>query len=112
MIKHSWAALAATLCCIAAPGEAAPPSEAQAAAERLLGSDSDEARWRSYLPFTRKLHAWGVVVDSLAASTQAAGVPPAAMIEALQALGTAIDPQRDVKAGDLFWVNYEQEYTA
>ena len=33
------------------------------------------------------------------------------MIEALQALATAIDPERDVKAGDLFWVHYEQEYT-
>ena len=33
------------------------------------------------------------------------------MVEALQALATAIDPERDVKAGDLFWVHYEQEYT-
>ena len=68
-------------------------------------------RRASYLPFTRKLHAWGVVVGSLTASTEAAGVPPAAMIEALQALATAIDPERDVKGGDLFWVQYEQEYT-
>jgi murein DD-endopeptidase MepM/ murein hydrolase activator NlpD len=111
MIKHSWAALAATLCCIASPGQTASPSEEQAAAERLLGSDGGEAQWQSYLPFTRKLHAWGVVVDSLAASTQAAGVPPPAMIEALRALATAIDLERDVKAGDLFWVHYEQEYT-
>src|SRR5205085_2919734 len=74
--------------------------------------DGEEAQWKSYLPFTRKLHAWGVVVDSLAASTAAAGVPPAAMIEAVRALATALDPERDVKAGDLFWVRYEQEYTA
>jgi len=111
MIKHSWTALAAILCCIASPGQAAWPSEGQAAAERLLGSDGDEAQWQSYLPFTRKLHAWGVVVDSLAVSTETAGVPPAAMIEALRALATAIDLERDVKAGDLFWVHYEQEYT-
>jgi hypothetical protein len=32
--------------------------------------------------------------------------------EALQALATAIDSERDVKGGDLFWVQYEQEYTA
>ena len=57
-----------------------------------------------YLPSNRKLHAWGVVVGSLTASTEAAGVPPAAMTEALQALATAIDLERDVKGGDLFWV--------
>jgi murein DD-endopeptidase MepM/ murein hydrolase activator NlpD len=33
------------------------------------------------------------------------------MVEAIHALATAIDPERDVKAGDLFWVHYEQEYT-
>ena len=119
MTRQTWAALAATLCCIASPSQAASPDEAPAeapveagaAAERLLGSDSEPAQWQSYLPFTRKLHAWGVVVDSLAASTEAAGVPPAAMIEALHALATAIDPERDVKPGDLFWVQYEQDYT-
>ena len=111
MIKQGWAALAATLYCIVSPSHAASPSEGQAAAERLLGSDGGEAQWQSYLPFTRKLNAWGVVVGSLAISTEAAGVPPAAMIEALHALAAAIDPERDVKAGDLFWVRYEQEYT-
>src|SRR3954462_2936078 len=107
MIKHSWAVLAAVLCCIAPTSQATAWSEEQAAAERLLGSDGGEVQWRSYLPFTRKLHAWGVVVHSLAASTEAAGVPPAAIIEALHALATIIDPERDVKAGDLFWVHYE-----
>jgi murein DD-endopeptidase MepM/ murein hydrolase activator NlpD len=111
MIKRTWTALAAALCCFASPGEAAPPDEAQVATERLLGNDSEQAQ-SSYLPFTRKLHAWGVVVGSLTASTEAAGVPPAAMTEALQALATAIDSERDVKGGDLFWVQYEQEYTA
>jgi murein DD-endopeptidase MepM/ murein hydrolase activator NlpD len=110
MIKQTWAALAAALCCFASPADAASPDEAQVAAERLLGSDSEQVQW-SHLPFTRKLHAWGVVVGSLTASTEAAGVPPAAMTEALRALATAIDLQRDVKGGDLFWVQYEQEYT-
>jgi murein DD-endopeptidase MepM/ murein hydrolase activator NlpD len=110
MIKPRWAALAATLCCISSPGQAAPSFEEQVAAERLLGS-ADEQGWQNYLPFTRRLHAGGVVVGSLAASTEAAGVPPAAMIEALLALAAAIDPDRDVKAGDLFWVHYEKVYT-
>jgi murein DD-endopeptidase MepM/ murein hydrolase activator NlpD len=111
MIKQTWAAITAALCCFASPAQATSPDETQVAVERLLGSDSEQARWQSYLPFTRKLHAWGVVVGSLTASTEAAGVPPAAMIEALQALATAIDPERDVKGGDLFWVQFEQEYT-
>ena len=111
MIKQTWVALAAVLCCSASPAQAASPNETQVATERLLGSDSEQAQWQSYLPFNRKLHAWGVVVGSLTASTEAAGVPPAAMIEVVQALATAIDPERDVKDGDLFWVQYEQEYT-
>lgn len=112
MIKHGWAALAVTFCCVASPGQATSGAEEQAATERLLGSAGDEAQWQGYLPFTRKRHAWGVVVESLAASTEAAGVPPAAMIEALRALATTIDPERDVKVGDLFWVHFEQEFTA
>src|SRR6185436_5036364 len=99
MIKQTRMALAAALCCFASSVQAASPDEVQAAAERLLGSGSEQVRWQSYLAFTRKLHAWGVVVDSLAASTEAAGVPAAAMIEALHALAKAIDPARDVKAG-------------
>jgi hypothetical protein len=111
MIKQTCTALAAALCCFAAPAEAASPDEVQVASKQLLAIDSDQEQPK-YLPFTRKRHAWGVVVGSLTASTQAAGVPPAAMTEALQALATAIDSERDVKGGDLFWVQYEQEYTA
>jgi murein DD-endopeptidase MepM/ murein hydrolase activator NlpD len=110
MIKRTWAALAATFCCLALSAEASSPDEAQVSAERLLGSDSDQAQW-SFPPSTLKLHARGVVIESLVASTAAAGVPPAAMTEALQALATAIDLERDVKNGDLFWVQYEQECT-
>jgi hypothetical protein len=110
MIKRTWTTLAAALCCFASPAEAGSPDEAQIATERPLCNDSEQAQ-PSYLPFTRKLHAWGVVVGSLTASTEAAGVPPVAMTEALQALATAIDSERDVKGGDLFWVQYEQECT-
>ena len=112
MFEHRCVALAAILCCMALPGQATPESKARAAAERLLGSERAEAQWQGYLPFTRRLHAWGVVVETLAASTEAAGVPPAAMIEPLQALATAMDPKRDIRPGDLFWVHYEQEYTS
>jgi murein DD-endopeptidase MepM/ murein hydrolase activator NlpD len=110
MIKHTWTALAAALCCFATPAGAASPDEVQVATKQLPGNDSDQKQV-SYLPLTRKLHAWGVVVGSLTASTEAAGVPPVAMTEALQALATAIDAERDVKGGDLFWVQYEQKYT-
>jgi murein DD-endopeptidase MepM/ murein hydrolase activator NlpD len=87
--------------------EAATPDEI-----RLLGSDRDEAQYRSYMPFTRSLAASGVVHGSLAQSTAEAGVPPAAMIEALDALATAIDPARDVHDGDRFYVRYERTFTA
>jgi murein DD-endopeptidase MepM/ murein hydrolase activator NlpD len=110
VIKQTWTALAAALCCFAAPAHAASPDEVQVATKQLLGNDSDQEQ-SSYPPLTRKLNAWGVVVGSLTASTEAAGVPPAAMTEAMQALATAIDSKRDVKEGDLFWVKYEQEYT-
>jgi murein DD-endopeptidase MepM/ murein hydrolase activator NlpD len=110
MIKLTWAAVAAALYCLVSPTEAASPNETQVATEPVPGSDSKQAQLSN--PFlTRKLHAWGVVVGSLTASTEAAGVPPTAMIEALQALATAINTERDVKSGDLFWVQYEQEYT-
>ncbi len=110
MIKQTCTAFAAALCCFAAPAEGVSPDEVHVATKRLLTNDSDQEQ-TSHLPFTRKLHAWGAVVGSLTASMEAAGVPPAAMTEALQALATAIDSERDVKGGDLFWVQYEQEYT-
>jgi hypothetical protein len=116
MIKQLWTALAAALCCFAPPvdaalpAEAASPDEMQVVTKRLLPNDSDQEQ-SSFLPLTRKLHAWGAVVGSLTASTEAAGVPPAAMTEALQALATAVDSERDLRGGHFFWVQYEQEYT-
>jgi murein DD-endopeptidase MepM/ murein hydrolase activator NlpD len=103
MIKRIWV-LAAALCCFA------PPDGNQVAAEELQGS-AFELACRSNPAFPRKMHAWGVVVGSLTASTEAAGVPPAAMTAVLQALRTTIDPVREVRSGDLFWMQYEQEYT-
>lgn len=96
------------LCCLAAPiASAATPDEI-----RLLGNDQEDAQYRSYMPFTRSLAASGVVQGALADSTAAAGVPPAAMVEALDAFGAALDLKRDVHDGDRFYVRYERTFTA
>ena len=102
------AAVAALLSCVAAPiAFAATPEEI-----RLLGSDQEEAQFQSYMPFSRTLAASGIVQGSLAQSTEAAGVPPAAMLEALRAFSAAIDLERDLRDGDRFYVRYERAYTA
>ena len=102
------AALAALLCFgVVSPALAASPEEM-----RLLGSDQEEAQYQGYMPFTRVFGASGIVADSLAASAAEAGVPPAAMVEALAALGTAIDLERDLRKGDRFYVRYERTFTA
>lgn len=80
--------------------------------ERLLGSD-DEAAWlQAVLPFTRQIAVDGSVSGSLEASVTAAGVPAAAMLEALQALGSLVDLGRDLRDGDRFHFRYEQTFTA
>ena len=104
------------LCCLAAPiasvGGSVPVRATTPDEIRLLGSDRDDAQYRGYLPFTRSLAASGVVQGSLADSTAGAGVPPAAMVEALDALAAALDLKRDVRDGDRFYVRYEQAFTA
>jgi murein DD-endopeptidase MepM/ murein hydrolase activator NlpD len=104
------------LCCLAAPIAGVAASAAASATTpdeiRLLGSDQQDAQYQSYMPFTRSLAASGMVQGSLADSTAAAGVPPAAMLEALEALGTGIDLTRDVHDGDRFYVRYERAFTA
>jgi murein DD-endopeptidase MepM/ murein hydrolase activator NlpD len=120
MIKTaSWAALGAFLFFdLASPGWAADPDEApspdevRTVTERLLGSGEEEAQMRSYLPFTRQFGASGVVAGSLGASTAAAGVPPAAMVEALRAFSASIDVERDPRDGDRFYVRYQRTFTA
>jgi murein DD-endopeptidase MepM/ murein hydrolase activator NlpD len=97
------AALSSALC---STGFAATPEE-----ERLLGSDCEDAQLQSYLPFTRSIGTTGVIKGSLAESTAAAGVPPAAMLEALDAFATAIDLERDLRDGDRFYVRYERAFT-
>ncbi len=102
------AALAALLCSgIVSPALAVSPEET-----RLLGSDREETQYQSYMPFTRVFGASGIVSGSLAESAAEAGVPAAAMVEALAALGTAIDLDRDLRKGDGFYVRYERTFTA
>jgi len=101
------AALVAVLCCAAPLAIAASPEET-----RLLGSDTEELQFQSYLPFTRSLSASGIVSGSLASSAAAAGVPAAAMVEALVALGAGIDLERELREGDRFYVRYERGFTA
>src|SRR5262245_53912466 len=85
---------------------AASPDE-----ERLLGCGCEDAQFQSYLPFTRSIGASGVIKGSLADSAIAAGVPAAAMIEAIDAFATAIDLERDLRDGDKFYVRYERTFT-
>jgi murein DD-endopeptidase MepM/ murein hydrolase activator NlpD len=103
------------LCCLAPPIASVAAGGAASAATpdeiRLLGSDREDAQYQSLMPFTRSLAASGVMQGSLADSAAAAGVPPAAMLEAQDALGAAIDLKRDVHDGDKFYVRYEQTFT-
>jgi murein DD-endopeptidase MepM/ murein hydrolase activator NlpD len=101
------AALAALLCCgVALPALAASPEET-----RLLGSDQEEVQYQSYMVFSRVFGATGIVSGSLAESAVGAGVPAAAMVEALAALGTGINLERDLHKGDRFYVRYERTFT-
>src|SRR6185436_9926462 len=52
------------------------------------------------------------VRGSLAGAATEAGVPAAAMVEALDALGAGIDLKRDLRDGDRFYVRYERRFTA
>jgi murein DD-endopeptidase MepM/ murein hydrolase activator NlpD len=86
--------------------------EAAVAEQQLLGSDDEDARFASYQPFTREIGVEFVVTQSFDQALGEAGVPAAAMLEARQALGTALDLARDVQGGDKIYVRYEQEFTA
>jgi murein DD-endopeptidase MepM/ murein hydrolase activator NlpD len=90
----------------------APPEEARAAEQRLLGSDEEATRFAACQPFTREIAGVGVVQEAFDASLAKAGVPAAARLEARGVLATAIDLGREVAAGDRFYVRYEQTFTA
>lgn len=108
---HLRVSLAAALLALSLGAAGIARAEADADVERLLGSDRETERFMELLPFKRALGVSGTVSGSLAASTEAAGVPPGAMLEALTSLGTTVDLQREVKDGDRFYVRYEQEFS-
>jgi murein DD-endopeptidase MepM/ murein hydrolase activator NlpD len=86
--------------------------EARASEERLLGSADEAAQLAAYQPFTREIAASGTVSGSFDAALAAAGVSAATMLEARQALAGLLNLDRDVQAGDRFYVRYEQTFTA
>ena len=88
------------------PFEAARTSE-----ERLLGSDDEMARHLARLPFTREIAAAGTVAETLAWSLAEARVPATVMLEMRKALPGTIDLDREVGAGDRFYVRYRQAFT-
>lgn len=100
-----------------APGSALAGSadkhsdERLASEERLLGAADDEARHRALLPFTREIVRAGIVVDSLEDAMATTGVPSVVRLEVEQALGSALDLEHDVQAGDRFQLRYEQSFT-
>ena len=104
----STAALAALLWCAStSAGWAISADE-----ERLLGCGCEDARLRDVLPFTRAYAVSGVVIGSVAEAATEAGVPAAAMVEALEALDAGIDLKRELRDGDRFYVRYERSFTA
>lgn len=111
-IPSPVAMLAVVGVCLAMPALAAPARAASPQEERLLGCGCEEAQLQSYLPFTREIGVSGIVKDGFAESAATAGVPRAAMLELVKALGTTIDLDRDVHDGDRFYVRYEQAFTA
>lgn len=88
------------------------PTVTRELALRRLDNGDFDAQERIYKVITKLMRATGVVKGSLRASTDAAGVPPAAMNEALRAFAYDLDLQRDVKAGDRFTVLLEQAFTS
>ncbi len=79
---------------------------------RRLDNGEFDAQERIYKVVTKLMRAHGVVKGSLRASTDAAGVPSAAMYEAMRAFAYDLDLQRDVKGGDQFTVLLEQAFTS
>ena len=79
---------------------------------RRLDNGDFDAQERIYKVVTKLMRAHGVIKGSLRASTDAAGVPPAAMYEAMRAFAYDLDLQRDVKSGDQFTVLLEQAFTS
>ena len=100
-------------CALASTGQAAAFDgvDVVAAEERLLGSIDEAACNQDLLSYKRELAASGVITGSLVDSLVAAGVPASTSLDALRALGTQIDLERDVKTGERFHVRHEESFT-
>lgn len=62
------------------------------------------------LPFSRQSTARGIVTGSLADSLALAAIPAPAIDEAVKALATALDLDRDVRTGDRFDLGFDQVF--
>jgi murein DD-endopeptidase MepM/ murein hydrolase activator NlpD len=88
-----------------------PFETARTSEERLLGNDDESARHLAHLPFTREIAAAGIVAETLAWSLTEARVPAIVVLEMRKALPSTIDLDREVGAGDRFYVRYRQAFT-
>lgn len=92
---------------------AAAEDGALAAEQRLLGDGAEDLRLASLQPFTREMAAQGIVGErSLAAALMAADVPATVLLEVRRALAGTIDLDRELGAGDRFYIRYRQAFTA
>ena len=114
------AALAASLICSSVVAAVAaddciyddmPFETARTSEERLLGSDDETARHLAHLPFTREIAAAGVVGEAFASSLAEARVPATVVLEVRKALAGTLDVEREMGAGDRFYVRYRQPFT-
>lgn len=94
------------------PDEEARAVEARAAEELLLGIGDEARRLSDYQIFTREISADSLVLDTFDAAVAEAGVAAATMLDARQALASALDLDRDLQTGDRLYVRYEQAFTA
>ena len=88
-----------------------PFETARTSEERLLGSADDTARHLALQPFTREIAAAGVVGETIASALAGARVPATVVLEVRKALPGTIDLEREVAAGDRFYVRYRQAFT-
>jgi hypothetical protein len=63
------------------------------------------------LPFTRAIAVAAVVGETLASSLAEARVPATVILEARKALAGTIDFEREMGAGDRFYVRHRQPFT-
>lgn len=97
---------------VGGPVSAALLAQGRTVEDGMLGDGRDDERLQAYLPYTRQLGVAGVIAGgSFEASAVAAGVPAPAMLDAMQALETSVDLQKEMREGGRFYVRYEQTFT-